>query len=271
MKIAVLGCTGMLGHKVFEVLRNIYGEHLVLGSTRRSVQEQEKGFFQLDALDLSFSTFPQGIDYVINCIGVIKPEIAKVGIPETVHINSLFPRMMSDYCKRNGIVFINITTDCVFSGERGEYTENYLHDATDIYGRSKSFGEPEDCMNLRTSIIGEEHGTQKSLIEWVKSQKGKEVSGFRNHFWNGITTKKYAEICSQIIDENLYQVGTFHIFSSLDISKYELLCLLNKKFVLGLKINPVDCDTKIDRTLRTVKDLNSTLDIPSIDELIQSL
>ena len=274
MKIAVLGSTGMLGHKVLEVLREKYGKENVLGSGRNfSPGEIKKCDFFLDACLKDFATLKKvgPFDYIINCIGIIKPFIEKVGPAKTVEINSVFPHRLAEYCVRKETKLIHITTDCVFSGDRGGYTEEDNHDATDLYGKSKSLGEPTNCMVLRTSIIGEEEYNKVSLVEWAKSQKGEEVNGFLNHLWNGITTKTYGEICSQIIDDDLYENGVSHIFSPHDITKYDLLRLLNNKFDLNLEIEKKHTEFKVDRTLQSVKELADELTIPDIGRQIEEM
>jgi len=127
-----------------------------------------------DAEKASVLDIPR-VDYIINCIGVIKPFIDD-DRAKSIYLNSLFPRELATHCKRYGIKLIHITTDCVFSGRKGNYREDDEHDCLDFYGKSKSLGEPhKDCMVIRTSIIGEEIHKNASLISWVKSMEGKKV------------------------------------------------------------------------------------------------
>jgi dTDP-4-dehydrorhamnose reductase len=204
-------------------------------------------------------------DYVINCIGIIKPFVEKVGIANTILINSVFPHQLADWCYANDTKFIHITTDCVFSGKKGCYTEEDVHDVMDVYGRSKSMGEPvANAMTIRTSIIGEEVHNNASLVEWAKSMKGKSVNGFTNHLWNGVTTKQYARICSTIMERGLYDHGLFHAFSPSAVTKWGLLMILNDRFELGLDIVKVQAGSGVDRTLGTVKDLCAMLNIPEL-------
>ncbi|HHZ97930.1 MAG TPA: NAD-dependent dehydratase [Flavobacteriales bacterium] len=189
----------------------------------------------------------------------------------TIYINSLFPRLMARRCRHSDVKFIHITTDCVFNGKHGRYTEESPHDAHDIYGQTKSLGEPKDCMTLRTSIIGEEKHQYHSLISWAQSQKNKEVKGYTNHHWNGVTTHQYGKIISQIMKENLYKENLFHVFSPSDVTKFELLRILNSRFDLNLTITPHEAQPPIDRTLRTRKRLQKVLSIPSISEQVQQL
>jgi len=268
MKIVILGSTGMLGNAVGKYFIEKYGEDNVYLSYRNKEISYGKNTFPFIPQKCNLWSLPK-CDYIINCIGTIKPFIDDDPIA-SIQINSVFPRVLANYCKEINCKLIHITTDCVFSGVSGEYSEDSLHDCTDSYGKTKSLGEPINCMTIRTSIIGEEIHKNASLISWVQSQKGKDVSGFTNHQWNGVTTKQYARICSQIIDQALYQEGIYHVFSN-SITKYKLLCLLNDRFNLNLTIHETFADTAVDRTLSTVKELNSFLSNPSIEEQIKEL
>jgi dTDP-4-dehydrorhamnose reductase len=268
VKIVILGSTGMLGNAVGHSFLDKYGEDDVFLSYRNSTLSYGKNKFYFDCLSHAFDNIPS-CDVIINCIGVIKPFIKKDPV-KAIKINALFPHQLSDFCKQNHIKLIHITTDCVFSGKDGEYTEESIHDCLDHYGRTKSLGEPIDAMVLRTSIIGEELHQHVSLIAWAKSQAGKVVNGFNNHYWNGVTTKQYAKICHMILARDIYQTGTYHIFSN-SITKYQLIHLLNNKFGLSLDIKNVAAPESIDRTLSTIFPLNKYLNIPNIEQQISDL
>ncbi|MGD9107944.1 MAG: sugar nucleotide-binding protein [Gammaproteobacteria bacterium] len=268
MRIVVLGSTGMLGNAVGNYFINSFGEDNVCLSYRTEQVAYGVNRFYFDPLISSFDEIPQ-CDYLINCIGVIKPFVRNNYV-NTIKINSIFPRELADYCEAKDIKLIHITTDCVFSGKEGGYTEASVHDCLDEYGKSKSLGESDNCMLIRTSIIGEELHNNASLIAWAKSQKGSKVNGFVNHLWNGITAHQYAIICSQIIRQSLHEYGLFHVFSNC-VSKYELLHLINDKFALNLKINAFDAPVKIDRTLATCRSLMSNLEVPDIEKQIIAL
>lgn len=274
MRIVILGSTGMLGSAVMKNLSEVFGKSNVLGSYRcyNHFPKTCNGFeFTIPSKEYTLHKIPEDTCYVINCIGIIIPLIKKVGIIDTIQINSIFPYMLEKYCEERNIKLIHITTDCVFSGGRGKYTEEDKHDPSDLYGRSKSLGEPDNCMVLRTSIIGEEQYNKISLVEWAKSQRGKSIKGFTNHFWNGVTTKQYSNICIKIIQNNLYEKGIFHVFSPEDVSKKDLLEMISKKFNLELNIESFETEISIDRTLRTIKKLNSKLFIPSIHDQIREM
>jgi dTDP-4-dehydrorhamnose reductase len=266
MKIAVLGSTGMLGNAVTKHFID-KGYDIICTHRNDEVKITNKSVY-FDANKPNFSPL-NDCDFVLNCVGVIKPFMNKNMI-ESININSLFPRQLADYCQENDLKLIHITTDCVFSGKDGNYDEDCLHDCLDEYGKSKSLGEPKNCMVVRTSIIGEEIHKNASLIAWAKSMRGKEVNGFTNHLWNGVTTKHYAEICEQIIQKNLFNIGMFHVHSN-TINKFDLLHLLNNKFSLDLKINEFMDKNKVDRSLSTKKDLLSKLKIKDIKHQIEEL
>jgi len=267
MKILVLGSTGMLGSAVGKFFLERYGEDKVFLSYRNRDVSYGKNtfFFEVSEKDISF--LPK-CDFIINCIGITNRTIQE-DIVKSIHVNAIFPHILAHWCHKTGAQLIHITTDCVFSGSSGGYIESSEHNCSDIYGKTKSLGEPADlCMVLRTSIIGEELHARKHLVEWMKEQRGKDVCGYTNHLWNGITTKQYAEICGRIIDENLYSNGIFHIFSPGIISKYTLLNLLNDRFSLDARVLPTAAESTIDRSLSTTKDLCEKLKIPTIQEQI---
>lgn len=271
MKIAVLGSTGMLGNAVGHHFVDKYGEENVFTSYR-NIEMAYGNIFLFDPFKVYFATSLQQIphvDYIINCLGVIKPFITN-NIEESIFINSIFPRKLADYCNKNDIRLIHITSDCVYQGTKGNYIETDPHDCTDIYGKTKSLGEPNNCMILRTSIIGEELHKKASLIEWLKSQKNGKVRGFTNHYWNGVTTRQYAKICQTIIESDLYEQSLFHVFSD-TVTKEQLLRMIDYRFKLNTEITPCEADEQIDRTLSTMKILNKTLQIPSLNEQIQQL
>jgi len=223
-----------------------------------------------DALSDNLDELPKNYDYVINCIGVIKPFMAQDPIA-AIKLNALLPWQIAQWCNENDMKLMHITSDCAFSGKRGKYKEEDLHDALDAYGKSKSLGEcTSEAMVIRTSIIGEEVHKNASLIEWAKSQKGKTVSGYTTHLWNGVTTKEYALICEKIIENNLFEKGLFHAFAKDDVSKYQMLEYFDKKFNLNLDIKE-DAPEPVDRTLRTSNELNGKLGIPTVEQMIMEL
>lgn len=183
--------------------------------------------------------------------------IEKTPIEDILRVNAMFPRNLAKYCLEKRIRCFHITTDCVYSGRKGKYTENDRFDANDVYGMSKNAGESNDCMVLRTSIIGKEKGRSRSLLEWAISQRGKAVNGFTNHIWNGVTTLFLAEIIKTMLDRDIYERGVFHIFSKEFVSKYELLKMISDTNDLNLRITKVDSPEPCDRSLATIFTVNN--------------
>jgi dTDP-4-dehydrorhamnose reductase len=238
MKIIVLGENGMLGRYVKAYLSLFFSV---------------KGFSRLDidAADLNPNFDILRIeenDVVINCIGMIKQR-KDVSDNVMIQVNSVFPKLLADYCENKKAKMIHPSTDCCFSGLNGAYSENDAHDAHDVYGKSKSLGEPQNATVIRTSIIGEEVGQSRSLIEWVKSNKGKTVDGYVNHLWNGITCLQFAKVCEKIISKDLFWKGAKHIFSPYPISKYALVKLIAEIWGLGITVMPKETPIKCNRVL----------------------
>lgn len=275
MKVLVLGATGMLGSAVathfleqkgYEVYMTYRNPDVILGGVKISDYENARRF---DPLADDFSSLPEA-DYVFNCIGTTKPFMTKSPV-QSVLINSIVPRQLAGYYSYLKDRFIHISTDCVFSGKDGAYTESSPHDALDDYGKSKSLGEPvDDCMVIRTSIIGNEIHKDASLVAWVKSMSGKKAQGWTRHKWNGVTTDQYAKCLQQIIENDLYEKGLFHIHSN-TVNKYELVSMIADRYSVHVELEEVPGPNSVDRTLSSEKDLCKKLDIPSIQAQVRDM
>jgi dTDP-4-dehydrorhamnose reductase len=265
MKIILFGSNGMLGNyiqkyfydnlEVIPLTRKDYDLSHLNSSTLENMLVNEKGF--------------EASDIIINCAGVIPQSSKERMLNSKLYftVNSMFPVVLSQICDKIGSKMIHITTDCVFSGKDGNYNENSIHDEVNDYGMSKSLGELCKATIIRTSIIGEEINNKHSLLEWVKSNKGKEINGFVNHFWNGVTCLQLAEIIHKIIRDNLYWKGVRHIFSPKSVSKYELINMINEVYNLNIDVIPYETE-KVDKTLTTIYDTNDLFDIPDLKEQI---
>jgi len=252
MRVIVLGMNGMLGHYVYNYM---YDYFEVVGTTRR----------ELDVTTANVKFVSSNIrpgDVIINCIGLItqRKDIKKL---DFITVNSMFPLIVQEACIKKDARFIHITTDCVFSGKAGLYSEKDPHDAEDLYGVTKSLGEPEDATVIRTSIIGEETSNCLSLLEWVKANKNKTVNGYVNHYWNGITCLQFAKICKNIIDTDYFWTGTKHVFSPELLSKYELIKLISDVFELNVNVKKYTAETFCNRSLTSVRD-DLSVKIPSL-------
>lgn len=269
IRVVVLGSTGMLGWAVGQHFANqpdVYDTWLSYKSDRLKWGDQT---FHFNArYDEHLKKIPDA-DYVINCIGCIKQR--HYDTDRFIEINSRFPHLLADECaRRRKEKLIHVSTDCVFTGNRGNYVETDAPDSRDVYGMSKIMGESRRCMLLRTSIIGPEMHTKYSLLEWAKAQAGRPVQGYTNHFWNGVTSKQYAKICDQIIQEGLYAEGLRHVHST-TVTKQEMLEVFNEHFELDLVIEPFTHPTSIDRSLWSIHDLKRSLDIPNFADMVKQL
>lgn len=264
MKIFVLGANGMLGRYVSNYLSNYFK---VINITRNEIDASN-----MDEKNLKAKLFHLGIqtnDIVINCVGVIKPIVNSIGNLNTIKINSIFPRILANVCEEFSVKMIHPTTDCVYDGKIGNYDENSIHDITDVYGRTKSLGEPNNCMVIRTSIIGEELQNNRSLVEWVKSRKNGNADGFIDHLWNGITCLEWSKYVKNIIDTNSFWVGTKHIFSPRSVNKSELLKIINNVYELNIKIIDVNSENPVDRTLTSI--YKPIFEIPDLLEQVKEM
>jgi dTDP-4-dehydrorhamnose reductase len=283
-KILILGVGGMLGHACFDYFK-MFEQFETFGTWRKPTLDKIRNF---DASQDSIEEVIKNIqpDWIINCIGVIKQKIDEsdqTSVDKTLQINQIYPHQIASAVAGSKTKVIQIATDCVFNGIKGNYSEESPHDALDLYGKSKSGGEVDspEFLNLRVSIIGEEIESNYSLLSWFLSQKiGAEIDGYSNHFWNGITTRTFARIVSGIILTEEFECGTFHIIPVDQISKYELLRLLGKHFDRqDISIRQINAPTYVDRTLRTTNmKFNTALwrsagykAIPTIEELIEEL
>jgi dTDP-4-dehydrorhamnose reductase len=245
MKVFIFGANGMLGRYLVQYLSSNFN---VIPVTRNKIDLQQR--FSLITEKYNF----QSDDVIINATGVIKQR--KYCPEDLIRVNSLFPHFLSTL-KCN---VIHITTDCVFSGKDGSYTEYSLHDCLDDYGKSKSLGENPNLTIIRTSIIGEELQNKKSLIEWVKTHHNTTINGYLNHFWNGVTCLELAKHIEIIIKNKSYWKGVRHYCSPDTVNKYQLVSYINEIYDLNNVITPVMHD-HCDRSLSTVYTSPVTLSI----------
>lgn len=233
-KILIIGAGGMAGSTVSKYLSNNHEVSILLRENFDVLKDH------LPNVD--------NYEYVINCIGIIKQKAGKEDDKKMFKVNTIFPHELSLHCKK----LIHISSDCVFSGKLEQdksYKTNDFKDAEDAYGQSKADGEPShNCMVLRTSIIGPARDNF-GLFEWFRNTTDESVKGFTNHWWSGITTLELAITINDIINNDLYRNGIQQIASK-KISKYDLLCWINKIFDCGKKIFPHLSNQEINRVLQ---------------------
>lgn len=280
-KVLILGATGMLGHTLFSRLSDRHDMDIY--ATVRSLDGLSQWFSPVLLSKIRSGVDADNFDsiqdvltdlkpeVVINCIGIIKqlPEAQDPVVAIT--INALLPHRLARACKVVGARMIHISTDCVFSGTKGNYTESDFADADDLYGRTKYLGEVDypHCVTLRTSIIGHELKGKHGLIGWFLSQEGK-VRGFTRAIYTGFPTVEMAKIIADhvIPDKNLH--GLFHVSSS-RISKYDLLCLVAERYGKKISIDRYD-GFQCDRSLNSARFRTRTdYDPPPWPELVDKM
>lgn len=247
MNIVLFGSTGMLGRYIYNVLKN---DNNIICINRDKFDIENDKWSNLDYLIYDNL---KGNDIIINCAGIIPQKYENDNFKTYIRVNTLFPHKLNEISKKYNCKFIHITTDCVFDGSKGNYSINDIHTANDIYGISKSQGEPEDATIIRTSIIGEELYSKKSLIEWVKSNKNNKINGFTNHYWNGVTCFTLSKIIKKMIDENIFWKGIKHIYSPNIVTKYDLCCYINEIYNLNIEILPIQTDVQKNMTLTSLE------------------
>lgn len=280
-KVLILGATGMLGNAC---------EKLFLHSSKNDVistsRNQNGNSVQFDAKTDPVEVLIEKVepDWIINCIGVIKPHINEGLYSSTqnaIEINSLFPYRIAEAIEGTSIKVIQIATDCVYSGLIGSYTESQPHDALDVYGKTKSLGEvnSDSFIHLRASIIGPEPARSTSLLEWfLRQETNAEVNGFTDHLWNGITTHHFAKLALSITETNLFLPGVKHVIPGDTVAKAELLEYFKEVYGRSdIVVNRVESSKKIDRTLSsTQKDFSNDLwlasgywSAPTVKQMVQ--
>ena len=258
MKILILGGDGMIGHKMDQVL-SVQNHEIVISIrekkdlTLKSISSKSKVFFN-DFLKDNIIDFLVKVDpdIIINAIGLTIRRGAKKNISDTIYLNSLFPHQLSNWALAFKKRLIHFSTDCVFSGSEGSYSEDATPNALDYYGKTKGLGEinSKSSLTIRSSMIGPELFYKTELFEWIINNKEKEINGFSRVMYSGVTTIYMARLLSDLIVNHKNLDGIYNVASK-PISKFELLHLINDKFDLGLIINK-------DQNITSNKTLNAS-------------
>ncbi len=280
MKILVFGGTGMLGHKLVQTL----GQRFEVWTTVRKafneieaygIFRQERTFTEIDVLsDLSVVEPIRAVlpDVVVNAVGTIKQVPHAKDEITTLGTNTLFPLKLASLSVQHNFRLISISTDCVFSGLKGNYRETDKPDARDLYGLSKLLGEVSagGCLTLRTSMVGRELEGQNSLVEWFLGNRGRLVDGWANAIYSGFSTLELARIIGDIIDHHPGLRGLYHV-SSRPISKYALLSLLNDAYRAQVEISRSE-EVTIDRSLDSTRFREATgYEPPSWPDMVSTM
>jgi len=257
LRLLILGGSGMLGHQLW---RGLHEQHETWVTLRRPVADfaEHNLFDKAKANQVDDITDDEALgrvlaqtkpEAVINCVGLIKQRDEASDEALTRRVNAEFPHHLAKRCGETGARLIHFSTDCVFAGTKGNYTETDRPDATDLYGQSKHQGEVADahCVTLRISVIGHELGTDLALLDWFLSQHGQTVSGFSQAIYSGFTTLEMTRIIEQILTRHTELSGVWHVASE-PISKFDLLQLCSEKLGWEGVIEPSD-DFVCDRSL----------------------
>ena len=279
MKILILGAYGMLGHTLYYQLSKKHQVSVTCREIRNdSLAERfislNNGNIFVKVMVEDFKSVINAVencspDVVINCIGVIKQKKEALSPIPSLKINSIFPHELAEYCLPKGIRVIHFSTDCVFNGRKGNYSEADISDAEDLYGRSKYLGELSypGTLTIRSSIVGKELGTTMGLFEWFLANRNGSVWGYKNAIYSGFTTLEMANILDKIIIQFPDLSGVYQVAST-PINKYDLLSLLNQKMNLNIDIRPEE-KFFCDRSLLSTK-FNQIVDYqpPTWDEML---
>jgi dTDP-4-dehydrorhamnose reductase len=261
MKLAIFGATGMLGSMLLKFFTKETHTEILSISRKKAPSIDPAAWRYMDAGRVERKELLNILDdvsWAVNAIGVIKPHIhddVDSEVERAVRINALFPHVLARVAEETNCRVIQIATDCVYSGLRGKYVETDLHDPQDVYGKTKSLGEvfSPNVYHLKCSIVGHQEVGGRSLLQWFLNQdRGAEVIGFTNHFWNGVTTLHFAKICNGIMGGNLQLPHVQHLIPNDVNTKYELLNNFAASFDRrDITIKSTKATKSIDRTLST--------------------
>jgi len=266
MRVLVIGATGMLGNAIFRFL-SINSGWSIYGTTRSEAAKKlfndSLGSHLLSGIDVEqqdslINAFNRARpDIVINCVGLIKQLVDSEQPLQAIPINALLPLRLANICALTNSRLIHMSTDCVFSGDKGGYHESDLPDARDLYGRSKLLGEVDypHAVTLRTSIIGHELQSSNGLVEWFLSQQGR-CSGYTKAIFSGFPTVVLAQIIRDYVIPNDELSGLYHVASD-PISKFDLIKLIGVEYEKSIDVQP-DERVVINRSLNADRFRNAT-------------
>jgi len=253
-KILVIGIKGMAGHMIFNYFNenrqfDVYG-------IARNIDNGEK-IFNIDVSDtkaLSSIIIDNQFDYVVNCIGILN-KVAEDNPAKAIWFNSYFPHYLEEITRNTKIKVIHISTDCVFSGKRGNYTEQDFKDGLGFYAQSKALGELNNSkdVTIRTSIIGPElNHNGIGLFHWFMMRlDGSQIKGFTEAYWSGVTTLELAKVVSEIIKQNI--TGLIQIAPKSKIDKFSLISLFNTIYKNNIILIEKNGDYKVDKSLVSIR------------------
>lgn len=269
-RVLILGFGGMAGHVVRKHLTDS-GKYIIGGLSRTT----ESGAFtynvdvtDLNALDHAITTFNPNV--IVNCIGVLNRD-AEDNPDKAVLLNSYLPHYLAKKAVVTNGRLIHISTDCVFSGAKGNYSDTDAKDGIGFYAQSKALGEVlyDDHLTIRTSIVGPEIKTTGiGLLHWFLSNKTKRIKGYTNAYWSGVTTIQLAIAIENAIEQQL--CGLIHLTNGIKISKYELISIFKNVFQKDVLIEP-DTSYTIDKSLAQSANTKLLGEVPSYEKMVQDM
>lgn len=281
MRVLVLGGQGMLGHKLYETLQarcEMYATFRTSDGPWRAFPMYTGGDRTLPNVDaLQFDTVVDAVarlrpQVIVNCVGIIKQLDSQTSVADMIAINALFPHRLYSLCRAADVRLVQLSTDCVFSGERGNYTEDDEPDPVDTYGRTKLLGEVngDGALTIRTSIIGRDYVKDAGLLEWFLGNRGGRVSGYARAIYSGFTTAALSRIIGDLITDYPDLSGVYHVASK-PISKLALLQQIRDAANLDIEIVPDESFT-CDRSLNPARFLKKTAyALPGWEQMIAEL
>ncbi|RRN71580.1 SDR family oxidoreductase [Peribacillus simplex] len=268
MKVLILGGKGMAGHVITAYFQQ--NPQYKVFYTSRDPEDKDSIF-----LDITIPTKLEEIiesikpDIIVNCIGILNDH-ASNNPKLAFQVNSLLPHELVKLTERNKGKLIHISTDCVFSGTKGNYTEGDIPDATSFYAQSKQLGEiiSDKHLTIRTSIIGPELKDDGiGLFQWFMKQRD-QIIGYEKVLWNGVTTLELAKAIEALIKNNV--TGLYHLGSENKVSKYHLLKLIKRTFnKTDVEILP-DSKIVLDRTIKNTRN-DFYYQIPTYEHMLKEL
>ena len=259
----------MVGHVVYTYLNELNKYNIINVSFRTKLNNDSVVLNVKDIVNLENLIVDNKPDYIVNCIGILIKGSSDV--ENAIFVNSYLPHLLCKITKELSTKIIHISTDCVFSGKKGYYSETDFRDADDIYGRSKALGEINDNKNItiRTSVIGPElKKNGEGLFHWFMNQHG-IINGFSNAYWGGVTTLELAKVIERLIEMNNF-TGVFNLTNGEKISKYDLIILM-KNIWRKNDVNIVKSENSktIDKSLKTSVNINYV--VKSYEEMLIDL
>ena len=281
MRVIILGVSGLIGHKLLQELSTDFEVFGILHKSKNQYGNCSlfSGSNIIENINITEFELLKGVlfavnpDVILNCVGLTKRKIDINNPLEVITTNSVFPHQLANWAKINHKRVIHFSTDCVFDGKVGNYTEKSLTTAEDIYGRTKALGEInyKHTLTIRSSFIGQELFDKTELLDWFLSQNGKQIKGFRNTYYSGVSTIFMAHVVKNIISNFPNLSGLYQLAPNKPISKYELLCIAKGAFGVNVNIIPDDQHIHLPTLDASKLKQEINLTVPSWKEMMSEL